>query len=127
MSSTIQEAAERLLARARMVSGRHGRITMWADGVEIVASFALEAANRQAALEEELEAATACADILVRIVRPMYAGPSGDQGLNDPLYGECQRAIARYKRSRATLAALAAVPAGDPPTEKGRGGCSFQL
>lgn len=48
--------------------------------------------------ERELhDAACACAELLVRLVRPMYAGPTGDQGLNDPLYGECQRAIKQYR------------------------------
>jgi len=49
---------------------------------------------------ERDEAARTCADLLVRIVRPWYSGPSGDQGLNDPLYGECLRAIDRYKATR---------------------------
>lgn len=52
-----------------------------------------------ARLLEERDAARVCAELLVRLVRPMYAGPTGDQGLNDPFYAECQRAIDRYKRS----------------------------
>jgi hypothetical protein len=46
-----------------------------------------------------LEAARRCADLLVGIVRPMYAGPSGDQGLNDPRYLECKAAIESYRRA----------------------------
>ena len=56
-------------------------------------------------LERRLETAEACADILVRLERTMYKGPSGDQGLNDPFYGECLRAIRRYRAMR-------------PPTDK---------
>lgn len=76
----------------------------------------------QAGGGEALEAATACADLLVRVVRPMYSGPSGDQGLNDPLYGECLRAINRYRQSRNALAVPAEVvepaPEPIPPPER---------
>lgn len=53
MSSAVQEAVERLLARARTVDSQD-RVAVWADDVETVARFALEAADRQAAHAEEL-------------------------------------------------------------------------
>jgi hypothetical protein len=123
--SDVRAAAERLLQDAE-------EIIDWtsADWLEAVpgligdinrvARFALEAVNDRARLLGEVEAASACADLLVRIVRPMYAGPSGDQGLNDPLYGECLRAIDRYKRSRVAAAAVApgASAAGDGDGER---------
>jgi hypothetical protein len=59
---------------------------------------------RDAETEDLLAAAMACADLLIKVVRPMYSGPTGDQGINDPFYGELLSAIGRYNRARAALA-----------------------
>lgn len=74
--------------------------------------------QRLADAERALGAASECAELLVQIVRPMYAGPSGDQGLNDPRYGACLSAIRRYKEAKKALLA-----AQDGPREDGAGVC----
>jgi multidrug efflux pump subunit AcrA (membrane-fusion protein) len=53
MSDADREAANRLLARARTVDAQD-RVAVWADDAETVARYALEAADRQAALTAEV-------------------------------------------------------------------------
>lgn len=108
MNDEIRAAAERLLNEDEIESILYGTSdrTVFEQDIQTVARAALEAGQEVERLRATLEATTPCADLLVRIVRPWYAGPTGDQGLNDPLYGEYLRAIDRYKRTRATLPTL---------------------
>jgi hypothetical protein len=54
VSNAVQDAANRLLARARTVDAQD-RVAVWADDAETVARYALEAADRQAALAAKVE------------------------------------------------------------------------
>jgi hypothetical protein len=111
MDNDMRAAAERLLNEATFRDGESDDVESllsFEHDIVTVAQAVLDAQGREARESGLLKAATDCADILVRIVRPMYSRPSGDQGLNDPFYGECLRAIERYKR---TLAAQPATEA----------------
>ncbi len=50
--------------------------------------------------DERLQTAERCAQLLRELVRPMYSGPTGDQGLNDPTYMKIRNALRAYDAAR---------------------------